>query len=170
MFNFAGSFFSIVLNHSLLSLTGSRKTFVSVFCSPLFCFLVCLFLKKLIICNFMLATTLIVHLALILHFFVLFGSKLKSVFLFGPLQVISAIMSTSGTMTPSSHKICIFALLFIFFWTNDAIVFFSSSTFAQQVSDIFQFPSIISPFTCIPASWYTLMIRYYPINLSWSAF
>ena len=69
MFNFAGSFFSIVLNHSLLSLTGSRTTFVSVFCSPLFCFLVGLFLKKLIICNFMLATALIFHLALILHFF-----------------------------------------------------------------------------------------------------
>ena len=47
--NFAGYFFSIVLNHSLLSLTGSRTTFVSVFCSPLFCFLVGLFLKKLII-------------------------------------------------------------------------------------------------------------------------
>ena len=80
MFNFAGSFFSIVLNHSLLSLTGSRTTFVSVFCSPLFCFLVGLFLKKLIICNFMLATALIVHLALILHFFVLFGSILECVF------------------------------------------------------------------------------------------
>ena len=26
---------------------------------------------------------------------------------------------------------------------------------------------IIFPLTCIPASWYILMIRYYPINLSW---
>ena len=78
----------------------------------------------------MLATALIVHLALILHFFVLFGSILKSVFLFGPLQVILAIMSNLGTVIPTSHKICIFPLSFIFFWTSDAVVFFSSSTFA----------------------------------------
>ena len=97
----------------------------------------------------MLAITLIVHLALILHFFVLFGSKLKSVFLFclevyervcfcfvwkyikecvfvlfgsilksvflfGPLQVILAIMSNLGTLIPTSHKIYIFSLSFIF--------------------------------------------------------
>ena len=30
-------------------------------------------------------------------------------------------------MIPTSHKICIFSLSFIFFWTSDAVVFFSSS-------------------------------------------
>ena len=169
MFNFAGSFFSIVLNHSLWSLTGSRTTFVSVFCSPLFCFLVDLFLKKLIICNFMLATALIVHLALILHFFVLFGSMLKSVFLFGPLQVVLAIMSNLGTVIPTSHKICIFfsfIYLFLNQWCNCFLQLFSICLVSLRHLAV----PIIFPFTCIIASWCTLMIRYCPINMSWSDF
>ena len=34
---------------------------------------------------------------------------LKSVFLFVPLQVILAITSTSETVIPTKHKICIFS-------------------------------------------------------------
>ena len=57
----------------------------------------------------MLATASIVHLASIIQFFItLFGSILKSMFLFGLLKVYLAIMSTSGTVIPTNHQICIF--------------------------------------------------------------
>ena len=67
----------------------------------------------------MLATT------LILHFFVLFESLLKSVFLFGPLQVILAIMNNSGTVIPTNHKICIFLFHLSFF--EPVMLLFSSA-------------------------------------------
>ena len=47
------------------------------------------------------------------------------------------IMSISGTVILTNHKICIFFLSLIYlFWTNDAVVSSSLSKFAQQVSNI----------------------------------
>ena len=63
---------------------------------------------------------------------------LKSLFLFAPLQVILAITSNSETVNPTNHKIC----LFFFLLVAVAVVFFCLSTFAEQVSDILQFPSV----------------------------
>ena len=58
-------------------------------------------------------------------------------FLFAPLQVILAITSTSETVIPTNHTICLF-----FFLVAVSVVFFCLSTFAEQVSDILQFPSV----------------------------
>ena len=101
-------------------------------------------------------------------YFILCGSILKRMFLFGLLKVFWPLWAVLWDCDP--HKPPDLHLFFSFiylFWTNDAVVLFSLSTFAEQVSNILQFLSIIFPFTCIPASWYILMIRYYPINLSW---
>ena len=89
---------------------------------------------------------------------------LKSVFLFVPLQVILAITITSEAVIPTNHKICLFFLLV-------AVVFFCLSTFAEQISDILQFPSVYN----FPIHLHTCFLiyidentQYYAINLSWS--
>ena len=74
----------------------------------------------------MLATTLIVHLALILHFFVLFGRILKSVFLFGPLQVVLAIMSNLGTVIPALATKFAFFLFHLSFFEPVMLLFSSA--------------------------------------------
>ena len=63
---------------------------------------------------------------------------LKSMFLFAPLQVILAITSTSETVIPTNHKIC----LFFFSWL--LLLLFSSAYqhWLEQVSDIMQFPTV----------------------------
>ena len=97
--------FSIVFNQPFL--LGSHTTFVSVFCSPLFCFHVCLFLKQPIICNFILET-----LALILHVFCFVWKYIKGHVLVWTIEIFLAIMSTSETVILINHKFCVFFFLF----------------------------------------------------------
>ena len=158
--------FSTVFNQPFLQ--GSHTTFVSVFCSPLFCFHVCLFLKQPIICNFILETTLIVHLASILHFFCFVWKYIKGHVLVWTIEIFLAIMSTSETVILINHKFCVFFFSFMYLFLKQwcccflQLIKICSASLWHLV-----FLFIIFPLTCIPASWYILMIRYYPINLSW---
>ena len=115
--------FSIVFNQPFL--LGSHTTFVSVFCSPLFCFLVCLFLKQPIICNFILETTLIVHPASILHFFCFVWKYIKGHVLVWTIEIFLAIMSTSETVILINHKFCVFFSLYYFFFFETMMLLFS---------------------------------------------
>ena len=99
--------FSIVFNQPFL--LGSHTTFVSVFCSPLFCFHVCLFLKQPIICNFILET-----LALILHVFCFVWKYIKGHVLVWTIEIFLAIMSTSETVILINHKLCVFFFSFMY--------------------------------------------------------
>ena len=66
----------------------------------------------------------------------------KSMFLFGLLKVFLAIMSTWDCDSHKPSNLHLFFSFIYLFWTNDAVVLFSLSTFAEQVSNILQFPSV----------------------------
>ena len=87
--------------------------------------------------------------------------------MFGPIHVILAIRSTSRTVIPNYHKMCGFSLSFIFF---EAMMLHFSLAYQYLLSKSLTSysSSMIFPFNCVAASWYILMTRHYPINLSWS--
>ena len=87
--------------------------------------------------------------------------------MFGPIHVILAIRSTSRTVIPNYHKMCGFSLSFIFF---GAMMLHFSLAYQYLLSKSLTSysSSMIFPFNCVAASWFILMARHYPINLSWS--
>ena len=88
-------------------------------------------------------------------------------FLFAPLQVILAITSTSETVIPTNHKIC----LFFFLGCCCCCFLLLINIGSEQVSDIMQFPTVynfpIHLHTCF-LIYIDENIHYYAINLSWS--
>ena len=69
---------------------------------------------QVIICNFILETTLIVHLASILHFFCFVWKYIKGHVLVWTIEIFLAIMSTSETVILINHKFCVFFFSFMY--------------------------------------------------------